>query len=177
MQTHSQSKAKLKRVQENIGQLLDGMENETSLVINMDSGVIEEAVSSAVDPYVQTLYQCSLCQHVFQTYKALQTHCAEHSSADGMESRLGKTNLDVNRPIDITVLAQDGIENSDNEKNQLVLEIPSEDSSNKPSTSLRGGVSLPLESLEGTIIKEQDGQQYYVVYDVPATQPMIQFEK
>ena len=185
LQTHSQSKAKLKRVQENIGQLLDGMENETSLVINMDSGVIEEAVSSAVDPYVQTLYQCSLCQHVFQTYKALQTHCAEHTSADGMESRVGKSNLDVNRPIDITVLAQDGMVNPEdeittgdgNEKDQLVLEIPSEDSSNNPSSSIRGRVSLPLNSLEGTIIKEQDGQQYYVVYDVPAVPPILQSEK
>ena len=102
-----------------------------------------------------------------------------------MELKQGKTNLAANRPMNVTVVAQDDIENpgnldtigDSNEKNQLVLEISPEDSSNKPSTSLRGGVSLPLESLEGTIIKEQDGQQYYVVYDVPAAPSILQSEK
>ena len=181
LQTHSQSKAKLKRVQQNLGQV-EGT-NETALVINMDSGVIEEAEQTNVDPYVQTLYQCSLCQHVFQSYKALQVHCAEHSQDGGVELKHGKTK--ASQPIDIAVLAQgeednqvniDNI-NEENEKNQLVLEISSEDSCNKESSSMQRQVSLPLDSLEGTIIKEQDGQQYYVVYDVPATQPIIQFEK
>ena len=77
-----------------------------------------------------------------------------------------------------------GKSDKDRQQQELVLEISSPDetssSNNKTvSNSLRrGGVNLPmLDSLEGTIIKEQDGQQYYVVYDVPASDPIIQFEK
>ena len=183
--SHSQSKAKLKVAQQNMGHM-EGTANETALVINMDSGMIEEAEHTNVDPYVQTLYQCSLCQHVFQTYKALQTHCAEHSQQDLAQSKLAKPTIELDhRSMDITVLAQNEIDNqvsldsmSDrNGKNQLVLEISSDDATNKPSSSTGGEGNLPLNSLEGTIIKEQDGQQYYVVYDVPASQSIIEFPK
>ena len=182
--THSQSKAKLKGAQQNIVHQ-EETGNETALVINMDSGVIEEAENTNVDPYVQTLYQCSLCQHVFQTYKALQTHCAEHSQQDVTQSKLANPNIELDRSMDITVMAQNDIANEVNldsindgsGKNQLVLEISSEGSTNKPESRVRSEVSLPLDSLEGTIIKEQDGQQYYVVYDVPASQSMIEFQK
>merc|ERR1712150_199632 len=166
-----------------MGELVAG--KETALIINMESGLVEQ--EAGADPYVQTLYQCSLCQQVFETYKALRIHCTQHSQRDfgATNTKDVKSNSDVNRPIDITLVSDNAMENqlsfnseNDNEKQpQFVLEIDSEHSNNKSVNSSSRGVNLPLQSLEGTIIKEQDGQQYYVVYDVPASQPIIRFEK
>ena len=183
MLTHSQSKNRLRKDDPQNAELVAG--KETALIINMDSGLVEQEADA--DPYVQTLYQCSLCQQVFETYKALRIHCTQHSQRDfgATNTKDVKSNSDVNRPIDITLVSDNALENqlsfnseNDNEKQpQFVLEIDSEHSNNKSMNSSSRGVNLPLQSLEGTIIKEQDGQQYYVVYDVPASQPIIRFEK
>ena len=186
--THSQSKT---RPQRGIDKpQVDVPMNEPTLLIDMNTGVVQGGATAEgdSDPYVQTLYQCSLCQQVFDTYRALQAHCLQHTQTNvtgATEDNDRKPSLNVDRPIDITLVSDNPLGSqlglnsgsTSDKPHQILLEISSEHSdNNKPSSSSRG-VNLPLESLEGRIIKEQDGQQYYVVYDVPASQPIIEFEK
>ena len=178
--THSQSKTRPRKDLDKAQ--VDVSMNEPTLLIDMNSGVVQGGASADgdSDPYVQTLYQCSLCQQVFDTYRALQTHCLQHTHTNVAGAAQGndrKPSLDVDRPIDITLVSDNPLGSrlglnsgsASDKPHQILLEISSEHSdNNKPSSSSRG-VNLPLESLEGRIIKEQDGQQYYVVYDVPAS--------
>ena len=38
---------------------------------------------------VQTFYQCSLCQEVFDSYTSLEAHCLVHATGDGAASGVG----------------------------------------------------------------------------------------
>ena len=144
-----------------------------------------EEETLADDPYVQTLYQCSLCQQVFDTYRALQKHCAEHSqSINTFDLKGVKSNVDTDGHLDIALVSDNTLgtatsfgTSSGNESPQIFLELSSDNQDVKPSSSMAIGANMPLNSLEGTIIKEQDGQQYYVVYDVPVSQNSIQPKK
>ena len=141
--------------------------------MNSGGGQGGDAADGDSAPYVQTLYQCSLCQQVFDTYRALQTHCLQHTQTNvtgATEDNDRKPSLNVDRPIDITLVSDNPLGSqlalhsgsTSDKPHQILLEISSEHSdSNKPSSSSRG-VNLPLESLEGRIIKEQDKNKYAI---------------
>ena len=160
MLTHAQLKNKDKQ---SPNQEAAGV-SETTLLINMDSeGFEQEALAD--DPYVQTLYQCSLCQQVFDTYRALQKHCAQHSQNNTFDLKGIKSNVDTDCPLDIALVSDNALgsatsfgTSSGNEPPQIFLELSSDHQDAKPSSSMAIGANIPLNSLEGTILKEQDGQ-------------------
>lgn len=82
--------------------------SNTGFFVDVDKITLEQAAAAAHDgeDYVQTLYQCSLCQQVFQNYKDLQDHCSEHTDEELASGTLKKddTTADANNVTLMTTM-------------------------------------------------------------------------
>ena len=210
--THNQTKNKSKEMSRLTQEAAGSMQDRTTFLIsNVESGNFnDQDVATLADDEscIQTLYQCSLCQQVYQTYQGLQKHCAQHATAT--QSPLAASGLKELKapPVDAIAVVADGnnaqiagtgvgdnmmmIRSDQSSSEFTLLEVSStlsaeQNSISRPSASNISGhlssgnnqaTAATLGSLEGSIIKEQDGQQYYVVYDAPASsQPIINIKR
>ena len=74
------------------------MDGVSTILVDVDTALAFQAASAAEaghpvpeadddvheddDDFVQTIYQCSLCQRMFQSYHELQIHCEEHTKEE-----------------------------------------------------------------------------------------------